>query len=77
MYLIKYFSPDGSYPWCCNVTWPAAIHVATRQLLFNYLWSTLMAKAYSHHAGCAALAIKIMKNHHSASRFEYSTGVLM
>jgi hypothetical protein len=40
MYLIKYFSPDGSYPWCCNVTWPAAIHVATRQLLFNYLWST-------------------------------------
>ncbi len=37
--------------------------------------STLIAKAYSDHVGCAALAIKILKTF-VVPRFEYSTTVL-
>jgi hypothetical protein len=38
-------------------------------------WSTLMAKVYSIHSGCAALAIEVIITF-IAPRFEYSTGVL-
>jgi hypothetical protein len=35
-------------------------------------WSTLIAKAYSEHAGCAALAIKIIKKAVIAPSFDYN-----
>jgi hypothetical protein len=40
------------------------------------LVSALIAKPYSNHAGCAALAIKSEKKAFIAPLFDYSTGVL-